>query len=1807
MNLKQLFSIGIVLIPTLTYAQQVPPQDLKKSKEQLQHEKHDQEKLLEERENRLLKEKHSLEYAKIVEEATKNNLQFKYVSKEDRIKLQAEKELQENPFAVKPTHPEEKSKLFSPTQLEFKTETIDLSKGRFKVKGLDAKEEQTISFSEKEMPLHLVESFIDFAPLNKKGVLLKRRNDWIAEKIPSLLSKNTLDKSNKDLGMSLDSSTINTNIPLTDKEFIGKSGSRILVEDEIILQLDSTVWYEHVADNDSVLTRKVYQTYDEIGRKLQIIEHRKDTNGEFKIFSERNYLRDENDFLAEIEFKEIIEGTLTVTSTQKYNWVSEVEGSYEYYLYNKNTKELEPSLKREFKYVSNDNAVDQSLQYESFKEYTFNKALQTWVGRYGYSYTYDENGYTNSYRQIEWYNYLGYWRDYSLQEITNDENGNLLTSLKKYYSRTEEGLVNSRKNNYSYDEFGNQVLYEQYNWNKASQVWEGSDKYEREYNADGQLLSDINYDWGIDAMAFVADHKYDYTYFSEGLMETSVRSNWNKESNEFIPDYREAFTYENDMQTSSISEYYEKESSEWLKSYKYEYAFDTNGYRTEYRSYFGSNNEWIKYFASDFKYDGNGNFLEGVVYDVVDNEWVNSILEQNTYDSNDNKLSQAAFNYVDQEWVKVFKNEYAFDENGNQTLYANYSGIDNSWIKEFKNEYQYDSEGRQLLNNYATNDGENNWLYSSQDLYEYPSDNSSVHTYQYWSTDSGDWVNSSRYSYTSDENSYTTEEAYWSLENSVWENSWKHKYTYNENGDEVEVADYSGDGIEWNRHWLKKYKYNSNDLLTKIEEFDSADSDWAATAISSKVLEYDNEDRLTLEQRVAPDDWGLDESYKHEFEYDENGNQLLEVYRYGKSDNYVSGTKYERAYKEVDNGDYTSNYTILRADYNWSETDQAWKGNYKYEYDYDDNGNLIINSYLSDWDDEENSYGYKYHYEHDDNGNRVLYKRQNYITDSWVNSWEDRYAFDDNGNQTMVSYQYSWDTSLEYYSSGYRYHYSFNELNQVTQSVFDQFNEGEWTLSSKNEYAYDSEGRQNENIYSNWNSETSKYVLSSKQNWSYLNDLDHDYTYSYYSGNDWVISNQEEIRYNLDTFVQIGTTFNVSKDEALYEYKSWYASSDFDTQLKSKLTDFQNSDNNEMTLYERHFNQDYFRSTYNLKVSNDSLIDYYKNYLVIEDSMAGVLTSRIYYNNNGTYDKPVWVESEKYMYEFTDGIQSGIAQYSHDGTTFVPEEKYSMTYSEDKDVYTDISYEVNGSEFENYFKREFKTNDSGQTIASASYYWSSDSEMWIGNYRYDNGYTLDDEGNTYYKYASYYWDNSNNVWEGSSAYEEKSDTHGNGILFVYLNWDYDNLDWVPHYKYEYTYNDEQVMTSEISYNWSDKQQEWIGDRKRDIDGDRTAYSELKYSDNTWQYVRAHTYTTEDNISTRIEEEWVTDTWVNAEKNINTFGDVDINEYYGWSSEIANWYKYFKESYYHNEEDQYVHEIAIGVSGEWVNLERRTTLKDDYYNGEYSLSFSMYEDWINGAWMKDRIEENRYDYNNWENGYSEYYIYDSNKDEFVPDRKETRDDYTYTWNTELEDWLGIRHNISDYNHTERWDNELGKWILHEKEYYMYSPVITYDLPSAVSINETPSMEMNILTTAPGLEVVTSGASASLEDMTITFEEAGTLELTISTPAGETSYGTPYTAREIKAEMLVEKTEEALALDNVTLASELLVYPNPSSDFVKVSVSAGTIISKIDLFTISGVNKGSTFNSLIDVKGLSQGVYILRISTNKGVVSKTLVVK
>lgn len=80
---------------------------------------------------------------------------------------------------------------------------------------------------------------------------------------------------------------------------------------------------------------------------------------------------------------------------------------------------------------------------------------------------------------------------------------------------------------------------------------------------------------------------------------------------------------------------------------------------------------------------------------------------------------------------------------------------------------------------------------------------------------------------------------------------------------------------------------------------------------------------------------------------------------------------------------------------------------------------------------------------------------------------------------------------------------------------------------------------------------------------------------------------------------------------------------------------------------------------------------------------------------------------------------------------------------------------------------------------------------------------------------------------------------------------------------------------------------------------------------------------------------------------------------------------------------------------------------------------------------------------------------------------------------------------------------------------------------------------------------------------------------------------------------------------SIASDLMIYPNPASDLVTISGGEMTI-KTMDVVDTTGrvVMKNSNVNKKetnLDVSGLSSGVYFVRMLTSKGVVTKKIVVK
>ena len=82
--------------------------------------------------------------------------------------------------------------------------------------------------------------------------------------------------------------------------------------------------------------------------------------------------------------------------------------------------------------------------------------------------------------------------------------------------------------------------------------------------------------------------------------------------------------------------------------------------------------------------------------------------------------------------------------------------------------------------------------------------------------------------------------------------------------------------------------------------------------------------------------------------------------------------------------------------------------------------------------------------------------------------------------------------------------------------------------------------------------------------------------------------------------------------------------------------------------------------------------------------------------------------------------------------------------------------------------------------------------------------------------------------------------------------------------------------------------------------------------------------------------------------------------------------------------------------------------------------------------------------------------------------------------------------------------------------------------------------------------------------------------------------------------------SLGVDDISLINEVFLYPNPSSDHVFISSNLN--INYVEIYSIQGTLVGLEKNTtLIDIAYLSEGIYILQLTTNHGTITKRLIKK
>ncbi len=86
-----------------------------------------------------------------------------------------------------------------------------------------------------------------------------------------------------------------------------------------------------------------------------------------------------------------------------------------------------------------------------------------------------------------------------------------------------------------------------------------------------------------------------------------------------------------------------------------------------------------------------------------------------------------------------------------------------------------------------------------------------------------------------------------------------------------------------------------------------------------------------------------------------------------------------------------------------------------------------------------------------------------------------------------------------------------------------------------------------------------------------------------------------------------------------------------------------------------------------------------------------------------------------------------------------------------------------------------------------------------------------------------------------------------------------------------------------------------------------------------------------------------------------------------------------------------------------------------------------------------------------------------------------------------------------------------------------------------------------------------------------------------------------------------SEEALGIDENSLKTRLHIYPNPTSEKVQIEFSNGVNVVSMELYNVLGV-RIMNFESLqtkLNLKEFSSGVYIIKIISDSGTVSKRII--
>ena len=365
-----------------------------------------------------------------------------------------------------------------------------------------------------------------------------------------------------------------------------------------------------------------------------------------------------------------------------------------------------------------------------------------------------------------------------------------------------------------------------------------------------------------------------------------------------------------------------------------------------------------------------------------------------------------------------------------------------------------------------------------------------------------------------DNDSYVKIDYAWDGDNNTWVNSSKHVCNYDTKERITSEIIYTWNGSSWvpQNQGYEEYTYdtNGNVITTIAYEWDSTAGEFKPT---TKVLNgNDGHGNFIVRSEYSWNGTGWTQTLET------STSTVNGTYIYTQQKLGADGTWANFAQDMVT---YDANWRVIADEgYDWDGESNCWMASYKYTNTYT---NGLLTEYIeygSNSDKTDFVLNTKLVYDYDTNGNQILNARYDYdtSTSAWTFYSKSVYAFDDNDNMTLNEH-YSSDDVISY-----KEEWTYDTNDNMTSFIeYNTGDSGTLVPSSKQEYTFDANSNELSFASYDWNN---AWVGKEKSEHTY-DEHGCMLTETNYEGDgngDWVLSNSQTYHYlNKPEDVIIGT------------------------------------------------------------------------------------------------------------------------------------------------------------------------------------------------------------------------------------------------------------------------------------------------------------------------------------------------------------------------------------------------------------------------------------------------------------------------------------------------------------------------------------------------------------------------------------------------------------------------------------------------------------------------------------------------------------